>query len=56
MQGSGRAARLTDVIPFLQEKLQEALKKLMKEQEESEKLKAGVQEEITSWKARGDLS
>ncbi|XP_040819867.1 tripartite motif-containing protein 5-like isoform X2 [Ochotona curzoniae] len=39
-----------DVVQEYQEKLQEALKKLMKEQEESEKLKAGVQEEITSWK------
>ncbi|XP_004590030.3 tripartite motif-containing protein 5 [Ochotona princeps] len=41
---------IEDVVQEYQEKLQEALKKLMKEQEESEKLKAGVQEEITSWK------
>ncbi|NP_001099143.1 tripartite motif-containing protein 5 [Oryctolagus cuniculus] len=41
---------MEEVAQEYQEKLQSALNNLMTKQEEAEKLKAGIQQEITSWK------
>ncbi|KAK2100839.1 Tripartite motif-containing protein 6 [Saguinus oedipus] len=47
---------LLNVICVFQEKFQESLKKLKKEQQEAEKLTAFIREKRTTWKARGTFS
>lgn len=42
---------MTDMIPFSQENLQNALRRLRKEQEKAEKLEADIEEDRISWKA-----
>lgn len=54
--GAEKAHSLTLVISFSQEKLQEALKKLTKEQQEAEELEADISEEKATWKAGRDYS
>lgn len=42
---------MTRMIPFTQENLQEALKRLRKEQEKVETFEADIKEDRISWKA-----